>query len=91
MTTPIQIITRGGGNLERLKILLSLTSIKSERVIKGVTFYHVNGLTDETLGALGYDIPNIRRAVKKVNEIASKVEKIKELDWYNLGYGNGAK
>lgn len=76
-------IVKGSESEQRFEILLSLTKIKSEPIIKGLRYYYVNGIDESLIESMGVDIPNMRRAGKKLNEVAKQIEKAKELDWVN--------
>ena len=67
---------------ERVEILLSLTSIKSENIREAVRAYLVEGKSRGFAAGLN-DIPegNLTRALDKLNVVAGKIEQIKELDW----------
>jgi hypothetical protein len=43
-------------------------------------------MDEAQLNALGYDIPNFRRALKSLEIVANKIEKIKQMDWEIFKY-----
>lgn len=83
---PPKLITCGGGDPDILKEIISLTSLKSVKMIKAVGLYHVNGFDENTLRLMGYDVPNFRRALVVVEEVAQKVERIKIKAWAKFNY-----
>lgn len=78
----MQTLLRGGESEKRIKLLLSLTNIRSDDMIRMIYKIYVDGWSDESAANM-FDVPqpNINRAVKRLNEVASIVEEIKELDW----------
>lgn len=75
-------LIQGGENAERLTLLISLTSIKSEDVIDALHDHLVKGLGDKFAATLnGIEPSNFSRAFKTLNATAATVERIKELDW----------
>lgn len=75
----------GNQTEERLTLLLSLTRIDSVAIVNALHDHLVVG-HPATAAALLNDVvgPNFNRALKRLNEAASIVEKIKELDWAHL-------
>lgn len=67
---------------ERLKLLLKLTKINSEPQIAALTEHYVNGLpTKRAAARFIIETSNLSRAQSKLEDVASIVEQIKELDW----------
>lgn len=81
----MKMLLRGMESTKRINLLLSLTSIKSEQIIKALHDYLVSGRTDTGAAAINMvEQSNFNRALSKLNEIASIVENIKQLDWAHL-------
>jgi hypothetical protein len=78
----MRYITQGSESQERYELLISLTRISSEDIKAALKDYLVTGLADATAAAVnGIPLSNFTRALKTLNDTASTVEKIKELDW----------
>lgn len=76
-------LLRGGYNPQKLELMLSLTSIRSEDIRASIHNHLVDGCAVDLAAALnGADVANLKRALKKLNEIASIVEEIKNIDLY---------
>lgn len=69
-------------NQERFNLLVSLTSIKSEDRINALKAFLCEA-KDEANSCVIYDVDpsNFRQSLKRLEETAKTVEKIKELDW----------
>ncbi len=81
----MKMLVRGLESAERVNLLLSLTRIESEQIIKALHDYLVNGRTDTGAAAINMiEQSNFNRALSKLNKVASTVEKIKEIDWEHL-------
>jgi hypothetical protein len=67
-------LIRGAENAERLEILISMTSLTGEWVIKAIKRHLVDGM-DEVTACAHYEIKrgNFDRSLKRVNEVAGKV------------------
>lgn len=73
----------GGYNPQKLELMLSLTSIRSEDIRSAIHDHLVKGAAIDTAAALNLvDSGNLNRALKKLNEVASVVEQIKNIDLY---------
>jgi hypothetical protein len=81
----VQYLFKGQQTKERLDILLSLTKINSENMQEALYDHFVRGM-DESAAALINEIkkPNLTKSINRLNDVASKVEKVKELDWRHL-------
>lgn len=76
-------LIRGGYNPQKLELMLSLTSIRSEDIRAAIHNHLVDGCAVDLAAALnGADVANLKRALKKLNEIARIVEEIKNIDLY---------
>lgn len=81
----MRYLTQGGQSAERLELLLQLTSISSEPVKDALADHLVRGLADATSDSLnGITQANFNRALKTLEAVATKVERIKEIDWRHL-------
>lgn len=81
----MKYLLQGGESETRVKLLLQLTSIRSEDVIAALEDHLVKGVVDTMAAAFnGVQLSNFTRALAKMNEVAGTVEKIKELDWAKL-------
>lgn len=69
----------------RLKLLFQLTNMRSES-IKNAVVCHLSAGRSEKDAAFIHDIPrpNLSRAIAKLENVASIVERIKEEDWEKL-------
>ncbi len=75
----------GDEPLVRLQLLLKLTKINSEAQIAALTEHYVNGLPAERAAArFMIETSNLSRAQSRLEEVASIVEQIKEIDWATL-------
>ena len=73
----------GGYNPQKLELLLSLTSIRSEDVIGAIRDHLIKGAPIEAASQWNYaDAGNTKRALKKLNEVARIVEECKNIDLY---------
>lgn len=67
---------------ERVRLLLQLTSIRSEGITNALIDHLVKGHSVAMAAALNSERDkNIRRAVDVVEGVADVVERIKEIDW----------
>jgi hypothetical protein len=74
-------LLRGGYKPEKLALMLSLTSIRSEDIRAAIHDHLVEGAAIDTAAALNMaDAGNLKRALKKLNETARIVEEIKNID-----------
>lgn len=73
----------GGYNPQKLELLISLTSIRSEDVIGAIRDHLIKGASIEAASQWNYaDAGNTKRALKKLNEVARIVEECKNIDLY---------
>ncbi len=72
----------GMETVQRVSLVLSLTSIRSEPQQRALQNYFVNGLNFSACAALE-DITesNFQRAIDRVQAVDTTIEQIKELDW----------
>jgi len=68
------MLMAGKEDPEKIKILISLTKIKSEEMINAILGYYCFGVR------LKVDKSNWRRSITKMEKINSMIERIKELD-----------
>lgn len=82
-------VYQGSESHERFELLVSLTGLRSpsqigalrDHLVKGVPLdgaMVLNGVTNKS---------NLERDLDKINDIATIVEKIKELDWEKFKHG----
>lgn len=78
-------LLQGMESKERVAALLSLTSIKSEPVTAAIYSHLTDGFSDTDSAAL-HDVKksSFSRALSALNDVADKVEKIKEIDFAHL-------
>ena len=78
----MQYLFAGNQSQERLNLLLERTKINSDDVIEAVSDHLVKGLSEAAAASInGVQQPNLKRALKTLNDVAETVEKVKELDW----------
>lgn len=68
---------------ERFELLVSLTGLRSENQISALRDHLVKGVPLDAVMVL-YGITNksnLERDLDKINDVATTVEKIKEIDW----------
>ena len=67
---------------ERVNLIMKLTKIGSENIRSALIDHLSKGLSENDAAMLN-DVPqqNFNRALKRLNEVAAVVEKIKEFDW----------
>ncbi len=84
----MRYLLAGNESKARVEILISLTSISSEDLVKAIMMHlTTNEGARGIKGAAalcGIEQQNLNRAMVKLNEVAGKVEAIKELDWNHL-------
>jgi len=76
----MNVLLHGCESAERIEIILSLVSFRSETVKNMLRKYYVDGTCKEYVETMVGDAGNWARAVKKLNEVAIKIERIKEID-----------
>jgi hypothetical protein len=77
-------LIQGKENLEKIKMLIGLTSIKSNAMHRAlIEYYCSNKNRKKRATALMNDVKetNLNRDMKKINVVAGKLERLKELDW----------
>ena len=83
MARKVSYVYQGSESPERFELLVSLTGLRSpsqigalrDHLVKGVPLdgaMVLNGVTNKS---------NLERDLDKINDIATTVEKIKEIDW----------
>ncbi|NRA81173.1 MAG: hypothetical protein HRU18_23480 [Pseudoalteromonas sp.] len=78
----MRYLLAGMESAERVNLLLSLTKINSEGKIKGIHLILVDGKSEVSASVLsGILQQNLNDAISTLEEVASKVEAIKNLDW----------
>lgn len=66
----------------RVELLLSLTKISSDNIKLSLVAHLCDGFSDSSAASL-FDVPksNFNRALNQLNQVATTVEAIKEIDW----------
>lgn len=78
----MKYLYKGSQSQERLDVLLSFGKSTSEDIKAALSDYLVRGIGKTNSATLnGVPGPNLTRALKRLETVAGKVEKIKELDW----------
>jgi len=81
----MKYLLAGNESTERVELLISLTRIESEPLIKAINQHLVNGKPESSAAILnGIPQPNFNRAMVKLNKVAETVEAIKQLDWSHI-------
>jgi len=77
-------LIQGKENLEKITMLIGLTSIKSKAMHSALIEYYCSDKNRKKRAtALMNDVKetNLNRDMKKINIVAGKLERLKELDW----------
>jgi len=78
----MKMLLRGMEDKRRVELLLSLTKISSEPVVKAIFDHLVDGKTETGAAATNMiEQQNFNRAMIKLNRVTGIVEEIKTLDW----------
>ncbi|MFK3858571.1 hypothetical protein [Pseudoalteromonas rhizosphaerae] len=78
----MKYLHKGSQSQERLDALLSFGKSTSEDIKAALSDYLVRGINKTNAATLnGVPGPNFTRALKRLEVITGKIEKIKELDW----------
>ena len=78
----MSFLHKGSQSQERLDALLSFGKSTSENIKAALSDYLVRGISKTNAATLnGVPGPNFTRALKRLEVVAGKIEKIKELDW----------
>lgn len=76
------MLLQGMESAEKVKLIISLTSIRSEPQIKALERYFVTGFNIATCAEIEeIAVSNFQRAIDKVQEVSKIVDEIKEIDW----------
>ena len=78
----MKMLVRGMEPQARVDLIMQLTKIGSENIRSALIDHLSKGLSENDAAMLN-DVPqqNFNRALKRLNEVAAVVEKIKEFDW----------
>ena len=80
----IKVLLAGSETKPRFDLLLKLKSFRSENVISALKDHLVDGVSETAAAALNsVDIANFRRSLSALEDTASIVEQIKEIDERN--------
>lgn len=75
----------GAESRERIELLISLTSIKSEGIKEALKNHYVNGMSESAAAAFeDVQQSNVKAAMLRLEKVAGVVEEIKALDWAHL-------
>ena len=78
----MKYLLQGHESAERMEIIFSFTKMDSEPMKAAIIDHLVNGHPKEFAAKTHLVLqPNFSRAMDKLNVIAGKIERIKELDW----------
>ena len=78
----MKYLHKGSQSQERLDALLSFGKSTSEDIKAALSDYLVRGISKTNAAMLnGVQGPNLTRALKRLEVVAGKIEKVKELDW----------
>ena len=79
----MKFLTKGLESEERINLLLQLTKIGSENIKSALVDHLTKGLAENDAAMLN-DVSqqNFNRALKRLNNVAGVVEKIKEVDLF---------
>ncbi len=81
----MKYLLSGGESERRVDLLISLTKMDSENTISAIHDHLVKGYKDTDAAHLNdVKLPNFNRAMTRLNNVASIVEKIKNEDWAKL-------
>ena len=89
MARKVSYVYQGSESPERFELLVSLTGLRSPSQIGALRDHLVMGVPlDATMVLYGVtNKSNLERDLIKINDIATTVEKIKEIDWEKFKYG----
>ncbi len=81
----MKMLLRGGESLERIRLLLKMTGIRSPE-IKAAIESHLHLGMREQHAAIKHQVEqqNLNRALKKLNDLTTDYEELKALDWQHL-------
>lgn len=78
----MKYLHKGSQSQERLDALLSFGKSTSEDIKAALSDYLVRGISKTNAATLnGVPGPNLTRALKRLEVVVAKIEKVKELDW----------
>lgn len=83
MARKVSYVYQGSESPERFELLVSLTGLRSPSQIGALRDHLVKGVPLDAAMAL-YGVTNksnLERDLDKINDVATTVEKIKEIDW----------
>jgi hypothetical protein len=87
----IYALVQGQESAERLNLLLELTRIGSDEIVRALRQHLTDGMSLKDAPLLnGIKQQNFNRSLKRLNEIAATVEQIKEIDWSRFAASTGA-
>ena len=83
MTRKTSYIYQGSESPERFDLLIELSGFRSEKQIQTMKDHLVKGVPIEAAMVMNEvtNKSNLERDLDKINDVATTVEKIKEIDW----------
>ena len=93
MARKVSYVYQGSESPERFDLLVSLTGLRSQSQIGALRDHLVKGVPLDAAMVL-YGVTNksnLERDLDKINDIATTVEKIKELDWVRFRKSGDSK
>ncbi|AYV12337.1 MULTISPECIES: PapB/FocB family fimbrial expression transcriptional regulator [Shewanella] len=72
---------------ERFELLISFTDITSEPMISALQDHYVKGHPASVAAKInGIDPGNLSTNQKSMEQVAARIERVKEIDWQRFGY-----
>ena len=89
MARKVSYVYQGSESPERFELLVSLTGLRSPSQIGALRDHLVKGVPIEAAMVMNEitNKSNLERDLIKINDIATTVEKIKEIDWEKFKHG----
>ncbi|WP_394230164.1 hypothetical protein [Shewanella colwelliana] len=77
----------GNEPLERMNLIIGFTKMAAGPQIDALVEHYVNGLPAERAAVrFGIELSNFIRAQRRLEEVATNIERVKEIDWARFGY-----
>jgi len=75
-------LVQGAEKTEKIDLLISLTSLDSEDMRSAMVDHFCRNMKRSDSALINnVKEPNLSRDIKKINEVAGKLERLKEMDW----------
>ncbi len=82
MTEIKNVLCAGLESEESIDIIISMTKLSSEKMIKALKYHLVNGAAEKmAVAAFGVTQSNFNRDLSKLNDVARKIDKYFELNY----------